>query len=105
MRLGEHQRSAELMDCDEQGLCDLTVQERNVQQVIIHEDYEGACKDSCKDSTFFLELLIRPICGDLYKFDLERNSVLMNNIAIIKLEEKVQETDFVSPICLNLRLG
>ena len=24
---------------------------------------------------------------------------------IIKLEEKVQETDFVSPICLNLRLG
>ena len=29
----------------------------------------------------------------------------MNNIAIIKLEEKVQETDFVSPICLSLGLG
>ena len=29
----------------------------------------------------------------------------MNNIAIIKLEEKVQETDYVSPICLNLRVG
>ena len=29
----------------------------------------------------------------------------MNNIAIIKLEEKVQETDYVSPICINLRVG
>ena len=29
----------------------------------------------------------------------------MNNIAIIKLEEKLQETDYVSPICINLRVG
>ena len=39
------------------------------------------------------------------KFDLERNQVSINNIAIIKLEENVQETDYVSPICLNLGLG
>ena len=39
------------------------------------------------------------------RVDLERNQVSINNIAIIKLEEKVQETDFVSPICLNLKVG
>ena len=30
---------------------------------------------------------------------------LNNNIAIIKLEEAVRETDYVSPICINLRVG
>ena len=64
-----------------------------------------SCKNSHKDSTLLLGLLLRSIRGDHYKFDLERNSVLMNNIAIIKLEEKVQETDFVSPICLSLGQG
>ena len=38
-----------------------------------------------------------------YQFD--SGETLNNNIAIIKLEEAVRETDYVSPICINLRVG
>ena len=41
MRLGEHVRSEEEMDCDEEGLCDLTVQDRKVEQVVVHQHYQG----------------------------------------------------------------
>ena len=29
------------MECDDEGLCDLTVQDRNVGQVVVHQDYRG----------------------------------------------------------------
>ena len=56
VRLGEHQRSPDLMDCDQEGLCELTVQERNVSQVVIHQDFEGASlvKTLIKTQHFFL---------------------------------------------------
>ena len=41
VRLGEQVRSEEEMECDEEGLCDLTVQDRNVGQVVVHQDYRG----------------------------------------------------------------
>ena len=89
MRLGEHVRSEEEMDCDEEGQCDLTVQDRKVEQVVVHQHYQG-------------KLLIT--LGN-FRIKLNLEGKTMNNIAIIKLEEKVQETDYVSPICLNLRVG
>ena len=44
------------MDCDQEGLCELTVQERNVSQVVIHQDFEGASlvKTLIKTQHFFL---------------------------------------------------
>ena len=78
------------MDCDEEGLCDLTLQDRKVEQVVVHQHYRG-------------ELLV--IRLDNFRIKLNLEGKTMNNIAIIKLEEKVQETDYVSPICLNLRVG
>ena len=90
MRLGEHVRSEEEMDCDEEGLCDLTLQDRKVEQVVVHQHYRG-------------ELLV--IRLDNFRIKLNLEGKTMNNIAIIKLEEKVQETDYVSPICINLRVG
>ena len=56
VRLGEHKRSPDLMDCDQEGLCELTVQERNVSQVVIHQDFEGASlvKTLIKTQHFFL---------------------------------------------------
>ena len=41
VRLGEQVRSEEEMECEEEGLCDLTVQDRKVAQIVIHEDYQG----------------------------------------------------------------
>ena len=91
VRLGEQVRSEEEMECDQEGLCDLTVQDRRVGQVVIHHQYRG-------DHGRQLDSV-----EQLYKVPLEGEK--MNNIAIIKLEEKVQETDYVSPICINLRVG
>ena len=41
MRLGEQVRSEEEMECDKEGLCDLTVQDRKVAQIVIQQDYQG----------------------------------------------------------------
>ena len=41
LRLGEQVRSEEEMECDEEGLCDLTVQDRKVGEIIVHQDYQG----------------------------------------------------------------
>ena len=79
------------MECDEEGLCDLTTQDRKVEQIVVHQHYQG--DQSGPDINV----------EQLYQFNLEGKT--MNNIAIIKLEEKVQETDYVSPICINLRVG
>ena len=56
VRLGEHHRSPDLMDCDQKGLCEVTVQERNVSQVVMHQDFEGASlvKSLLKSQHFFL---------------------------------------------------
>lgn len=41
VRLGDHQRSQQVMDCDIQGLCDLTFQDVNVTHVVVHKDFQG----------------------------------------------------------------
>ena len=92
MRLGEQVRSEEEMECDEEGRCDLTLQDRKVSQIVLHQLYQGDHGQTFSNNV-----------EQLYSFNLEGKT--LNNIAIIKLEEKLQETDYVSPICINLRVG
>ena len=79
------------MECDEEGHCDLTLQDTKVSQIVLHQLYQGDHGQTLSN------------VEQLDNYNLEGKT--MNNIAIIKLEEKVQETDYVSPICLNLRVG
>ena len=31
----------EEMECDEEGQCDLTTQDRKVEQIVVHQHYQG----------------------------------------------------------------